>query len=342
MQILVFSDLHLHEWNYGSTLVNGMNSRLLDQAGILKQIANYPDLGHLDEIVFTGDLFHTHGKLSASVLKVAYEGIRKILQMSTVDMMFTFLVGNHDTALKDKSTHSLHWLNAFGGRVRVVNKVYHDSNKWSQCSFLSYTESEDEIKQFFKEAQRTCFMHQGLSGVPMGSGFLIDETFNLAMIPDHVSHVYTGHYHTHKRVSEKATIVGTPMQHTWADEGQDKGFIIIDTETGEIERVLLDSPRFVTYNMRNSLREGRQTQESLENNFIRVINYDVTHKEDIRREFINRGSRSVEFVTQVVESKLLKPVATDDGFHLPALVQQYEKDQHITKDRSKVGQELMK
>ena len=339
MRILVFSDLHIHEWNYGSTLVNGMNSRLLDQAGILKQISKYPDIGALDEIVFCGDLFHTHGKLSASVLKVAYEGIRKILQQSTNDMRFTFLVGNHDTALKDKSTHSLHWLNAFGPRVRVVNQQYHSID--SECSFLSYTESEDVMKQFFKEAQRTCFMHQGLSGVPMGSGFLIDERFNLAMIPEHVSHVYTGHYHAHTRVSEKATIVGTPMQFTWADEGQDKGFIIIDTVTGEIERVLLDSPRFVTYNMRNALREGRHTQETIVGNFVRVINYDETHKEDIRKEFIDRGSRSVEFISKRVEAKPMKPLRTD-GFHLPTLVKQYENDQKVTEERSQVGQEIMK
>jgi DNA repair exonuclease SbcCD nuclease subunit len=274
------------------------------------------------------------------VLEVAYRGVRKILQKSTVDMMFTFLVGNHDTDSKNKRTHSLSWLNAFGPRVRVVNQYFHSAI--AGCSFLSYTESKEEMATFFGLSQETCFMHQGIADVPMGSGFLINELFDLDMIPEHVSHVYTGHYHEHKRVSDRATVIGSPMQLNWSDEGIDKGFLIVDTKTGNVEQVLVDSPRFVTYNMTNSLREGRQIQEPIEGNFVRVINYDETHKEDIRNEFINRGSRSVEFVTKKVDAKLIKPAAERAEFHLPTLVQQYEKDTNITEDRIKVGREIMK
>lgn len=340
MKFLVFSDLHLHNWSYGSTLVNGVNSRLLDQASVLDQIANHPDIGHLDEIVFCGDLFHTHGKLDASVLRVAYEGIRKILQKSTVDMMFTFLVGNHDTGLKDKSTHALHWIDAFGPRVRVVNNYFHSTI--ANASFLSYTESKEEMEKFFSLAQDTCFMHQGIADVPMGSGFLINELFDLDMIPEDVSHVYTGHYHEYNRVSDKATVIGSTMQLNWSDEGKDKGFLIVDTKTGEVEQVLVNAPRFVTYNMTNALRKGRQIQEPIEGNFVRVINYDETHKEDIRKEFIDRGSRSVEFVAAKEDFKRLQTPSTCDEFHLPTLVQQYEKDQKLTEDRIKVGREIMK
>jgi len=208
-------------------------------------------------------------------------------------------------------------------------------------SFLSYTERKQDLEMFFKNSRSICFIHQGISGVPMGSGFLIDETFHLGMIPQHVDHVYAGHYHTHKRVSDKATVIGSPMQFTWADEGESKGVLIVDTSTGQIEFIALESPRFVTYDMTNALREGRHTQETIIGNFVRVINYDETHKEDIRKEFIDRGSRSVEFISKRVEAKPLKPLRTD-GFHLPTLVKQYENDQNVTEDRHNVGNDIMK
>jgi len=336
MRILVFSDLHLHNWNYGSNVgVNGMNSRLLDQADILNQIVGVVEEQHIEKVVFAGDMFHVHGKLDAAVLKVAYDGISDLkFALPEHHQSLVMLVGNHDTADKTKAVHSLHWLNAYG---HVVDTWMHEEG----LSFLAYTERKKDLEMFFKHAGNVCFMHQGVSGVPMGSGFLIDETFHLAMIPRHVDHVYTGHYHTHKRVSDKLTVIGSPMQLTWADEGEPKGVLIIDTNTGQIEFITLESPRFVTYNMTNALRADRHTQETIEGNFIRVINYDETHKEDIRKEFINRGSRSVEFISKRVEAKPLKPLRTD-GFHLPTLVKQYENDQKVSEDRHNVGNDIMK
>ena len=336
MRILVFSDLHLHNWSYGSSLGPlGMNSRLLDQADILQQIVSIVGEQEIEKVVFAGDMFHTHGKLDAAVLKVAYDGISDLkIALGLHPQSLVMLVGNHDTADKTKAIHSLHWLNEYG---MVVDTWMHDCG----LSFLSYTERKKDLEMFFKNSGHVCFIHQGISGVPMGSGFLIDETFNLGMIPRHVDHVYAGHYHTHKRVSDKATVIGSPMQFTWADEGEEKGVLIVDTSTGQIEFITLESPKFVTYNMTNAQRAGRHTQETIEGNFVRVINYDETHKEDIRKEFIDRGSRSVEFISKRVEAKPLKPLRTD-GFHLPTLVKQYENDQKITEDRHNVGNDIMK
>ena len=78
MRVLIFSDLHLHNWPYGSTLVDGMNSRLKAQADVLDVIADASV--DADHVVFCGDLFHTHGKMDASVMRVAYEGFAKIAE----------------------------------------------------------------------------------------------------------------------------------------------------------------------------------------------------------------------------------------------------------------------
>jgi len=116
MRILVFSDLHLHNWSYGSSVNKyGINTRLEDQADILNQIVGIVEEQEIEKVVFAGDMFHTHGKLDAAVLRVAYDGISEFkYALGETHQAFVMLVGNHDTADKTKATHSLHWLNQYG------------------------------------------------------------------------------------------------------------------------------------------------------------------------------------------------------------------------------------
>ena len=348
VRILIFSDLHLHNHVYGATLIEGVNSRLLDGAAVLDQIAEYVYVNPVDEIVFCGDLFHTHGKLDATVLKVAFEGFDNIRLLHGKPYHITALVGNHDTADKTMQTHAMHWLDALG--VNVVDGAWHNGAKTSglpaDLSFLAYTESVDEIQQFLNDAAAkggnpVCFLHAGVDGVPMKSGFVPGSAFNTGMIPAGIQHVFSGHYHPHMRVTDKATVVGTPLQLNWADEGDTRGFLIYDTDTGVIEQIPIYAPKFVTYNMTNALRLGRQVQDEVEGNFVRVINYDPAFQEDIRREFSEAGARSVEFVVKVEAVERMQPLSSDD-LQLSEIIKEYEEQKNVTPERSKVGEELRK
>lgn len=343
MKILVFSDLHLHNWPYGSTLVDGMNSRLLDGYKVMKQIAHYINDNPVDACVFGGDLFHTHGKIDSAVLKVAYNGLNMISQHLKQPHDMYVIVGNHDTSDKSMRVHNLHWVEALG--VNVMDKPCHNTFNGlpEELSFLPYTEDKQVMERFFQAAAEkggtTCFMHQGIAEVPMGSGFLINELFTLDMIPEGVKHVYTGHYHTHNKVSDKATVIGSTMQLNWSDEGDTKGFLIVDTETGEIKQIESDAPKFITVDM-NDGSCGFARGMQVENNFIRVKNYDEKDKEEIR-EMFSGSTRSVEFVQEQVDAIRLGVPSTPDGFNLPALVADYEKDQEVSDERSAVGKEIM-
>jgi DNA repair exonuclease SbcCD nuclease subunit len=172
------------------------------------------------------------------------------------------------------------------------------------------------------------------------------------MIPEHVKHVYTGHYHQHNRLSNKATIIGSPMQLTRADAGDTRGFLVVDTGTGECKQIETDAPVFMTLDMdgRGSCdyiypeRVGPDSpyyHRPFRGNFVRVTNYNATYTEDIRKGLMEEaGARSVEFIPVVAEKKRLEPLGKD-GFHLPSLVTEYEKQQEVTPERSQVGKEIM-
>ena len=346
MKILIFSDLHLHNWPYGSTLVDGMNSRLKAQADALDVIANAAV--HADHVVFCGDLFHTHGKLDAAVLEVAWRGFSRIAEAS--NNCIDLLVGNHDMADQSMLHHSLHWMKAFNQeslagmeRFRVIDYPVYCDQTGTSLSFLPYTEDKAVIEKFFSKCGEVCFMHQGVAKVPMGSGFLIDEILTLDMIPDHVKHVFTGHYHQHNKVSDKLTIIGSTMQHNWSDKGDDRGYVWYDTETGDIELVDVGGPRFITFNM-----DGRGSCDwggggNLKNKYIRVVNYNETMTEGIREGLLGEGGAlSVEFIPRSRAPKRLDLSGNTGSFHLPTLVKEYTEQQDISDDCNKVGKELMK
>lgn len=340
MKLLVFSDIHLHNWSYASTLIDGVNSRLLAQAKVMDDIAEHIKEVGVDHIVFCGDLFHTHSKIDASVLKIAYEGMDNILS-SGVPM--TVLVGNHDTNRKDKSVHCLHWLNSFDN-VTIVDGVWH--NLELGFSFLSYTEDEEVLKKFLAEANEICFMHQGLVDVPMASGWVVNEIMNHDMIPDHVRHVFTGHYHPFTQLP-KATVVGSVMQHTWADIGDNRGWLMVDTDTLGMVQHNSNAPEFRTLNMQGcgSIGEIYDTLQWIKNSYIRVTNVQESGIgiERIRKELLAEGAGSVEFVIKPKKynSTVVKAI-TGEGLSVPELVREYEKKHSVSKERSNIGKELMK
>jgi len=346
MKVLVWSDIHLHNWPYGSTMVGGMNSRLLAQAKVMEEMANQIREEGVDHIVFCGDLFHTHGKIDSAVMLVAYQGIQGIMDAAGPNVRMDMLVGNHDTDRKDLSVHALHWLNAIRG-VRVIDKPTHD--KGTEFSFLPYTEDEKVLKKFLADANPICFMHQGFVNVPMASGFVVNEIMNHEMIPDHVRHVFTGHYHPFTKLP-KATVVGSVMQHTWADAGDVlRGWLYVDTDTCTMVQYQSNSPRFYSFDMQMAsrvadIRDGWDIRDGLiKNNYIRIHNFKESDIEQIRQEILKRGAASVEFVIKRKSYKgtVVKAISGKE-FSIPELVREYEKEHNISKERSAVGKELMK
>jgi DNA repair exonuclease SbcCD nuclease subunit len=359
MKILIFSDLHLHNHVYGADLVTrpgfdliNVNSRLVDGRSVMEQIAVYIEENPVDEVVFCGDLFHTHGKLDAGVLRVAYQGWERITRAHNKPCHTYAIVGNHDTADKTLHTHALHWLESLG--VNVIDEPCHNGFNGlpRKLSFLPYTEDVEVIKQFFADADKkangaiykghaggtVCFMHSGIDGVPMKSGFVPGSAFNTDMIPKGVQHVFSGHYHPHMYVTHKATVVGTPLQLNWADEGDERGFIVYDTDDDVQVFHPIDAPKFVTldYNLYNPTRLS-----DVHGNFVRITNYHTPQQEEIREEITGAGARSVEFVVKLEQVDRLQPVSSD-GLHIPDIVEEYEKQKGVSPERSKIRRELMK
>jgi len=343
-KILIFSDLHLHNWSYGSTYHNGWNSRLRDQQDISDQIVNLANIHGVDFVVFCGDLFHTHGRVEAGPLTVAsdlFSRLRK--EVAKRSGKVYALIGNHDMG---RETSSVDWLTDVG--INVVKDVTYDSEM--EAGFISYCDNEElfdaRASILKKHELKYWFLHQGVKFLPVGSDFVIPNEF---LTPDKLplgqqfSLAFTGHYHSHKWATDTIVVIGSPMQFNWADKGDTRGCIILDTFTNNWKFYPLKAPKFVTLNGALKadfvplLKETNYSPSSLvHNNFVRIIEeIPSIFMEPVRQKLMEAGARSVEFTFKQAPAKI---GMTTNVFDINSLIRRYQKTNNVDSDGAKIGE----
>ena len=291
-RFLVFSDLHLHLWTYGAKILeDGKNSRLLHQQKALERMHLYAQNNSIRDIFFCGDLFHTHEIVRTEVLDAAYGSFSEMFNDSGLRLYF--LIGNHDMANKMGGIHSLPFFERQNSIVidRPVYWKSWDTNlSFSACP---YTEDKSKLIRFLNDVPRgdMVFLHQGIDGVEVNSkGFTVKGEILTSALTDKLdsNHIFSGHYHSFRRVRPNLTIPGSLVQLTWNDKNESRGWLDVTLSEGDVDIKHIDSsaPRFV------ELTGSDLDLDQVEGNFVRVIGdrdlFDRIVKED--------EAESVEFI----------------------------------------------
>lgn len=329
----VLSDLHLHPWSYGSTIINGRNSRLLDQVNLLARILTYLKEQDIKELIFTGDFLHTHSIVRSEVLWAAHFFLSQLKAEKIVPL---FLVGNHDYAGKAGDLHSLDFFKEFGQVVEDPGQ-YHNLF-WA----MSYTEDENKLRGFLDKTPNNSIilLHQGLSQIPVNSkGFTINEILHPDMIPTNAAGAFIGHYHSRFRIKDRNIwSPGSPMQLNWSDAGEERGILDVTCSSErpiQVREVTFDSPQFVEL-------DGNEPEEKIfqnaENNFIRVRTTNIELKEKI----LKHGARSCELVNPSSNDETPRLETNDKHFdNLSGIVSSYMEHKKLDIDTRRVGEQLI-
>ncbi len=82
----------------------------------------------------------------------------------------------------------------------------------------------------------------------------------------------SGHYHSHQEIGTQGNgwYIGSPMEFV-RGETSPKGFLVLDTEAGEIERVQLDLPRFVKLTGTEIADPDFDVEAHVRGNFVDVV-----------------------------------------------------------------------
>lgn len=267
-KIGAISDLHYHNYKSHSVLENGINSRCKHVDMAVEAAMRLCKDMEVDLFTCTGDVFHERGRIRPSVFNMAFNRFKQMAQVAPIAID----IGNHDMedfrlgASSVDTFESIDRCYVFGGSdgysrldVRGIGIIG-----------IQYFHKTDDFKRVFEEAigkwgnPDIVMIHQGIDdfdhhGIPetkITCEYLRSVTS---------SWVLSGHYHS-PQSDGKIINVGAPLQHSFGDEGIERGCWVIDTDADKATFHPLDvTPKFVTVQSKTDISNG------VDGSFVRVV-----------------------------------------------------------------------
>ena len=276
MKVALFSDLHVfHHFN---------KSQFEDIAqSFVYHLFEYCKENNIQKIFFLGDWFHIKNKLYVPPFIKSVEVLRAIRDAG---IEIIFLIGNHDAPQMGTTDYSI--IYAFEEFGEVI--PLYDWKDESDCRFhfLSYTKELPEFE--FGKKKNILFGHLDINSFVMEQGFECKEGFNINEF-NKFDIVFSGHFHKHQ-IKKNIVYIGSPYQVRFSERFDDKGFIVLDTETLKWNFETYDSaPKFKDVDV-DSFEE-----EDIVGNFIRIRTHkDNADLSNLKNKFLSLGAESVDFI----------------------------------------------
>ncbi len=161
------------------------------------------------------------------------------------------LEGNHDMSASGDGTSTVM---ALDGLVHAVTKPQVIKIGRYKVGWLPYVEDPEQVRTIIKamkaDGARSIIGHLGIGDPKLSKCLPTDyETPGRINVSDLSSEdfdqVFLSHYHTPQDLAPNARYLGSPLQLSYKEANEVKGFWIHDTDTNEVEWVEnTDSPRF--------------------------------------------------------------------------------------------------
>jgi DNA repair exonuclease SbcCD nuclease subunit len=268
MKIATTADWHFHAYKAHSRLLAGRkNSRLVDIERTWFEVVDDACRNGCEMMLVAGDMFNVRGSLRPSVLNSAVA----CLEYAAGYMPVVFIPGNHDMEdFKGGPTavdtfEALNHVYVMGGPsvmalrdITIVGVPYQNN-----------LEEFTKVAKGIPERKPDIIMcHQGIDslapkGVP-AHGFTVEA---MQGVFGNDVPIVCGHYH---KPGQDANVIqiGAPLQHNFGDEGQQRGYWVIDLDPtdgawGFEFRDISLAPKFIT------VTEGMEAP-IIDGDFVRV------------------------------------------------------------------------
>lgn len=308
-KVAIFSDLHLG--------VYGNSEKWHDTAlKWAEWIVNELNQKKIKDILFLGDFFDNRTEISVQTIHIASQIIEKFKNFNLF-----MIIGNHDAYYKNRSdVHSLGMVKGYENITLIdENLEFGAFNKrflmvpWNNDipkSKYDYIFGHFEIQTFKMNNYTVC--NHGLNPVDI----LIEKT----------NVVFSGHFHNRnsKKYNEGAIhYVGSCFPLDFSDEGNTKGYHILDVESGSIDFFENEvSPRFVkTYISKIKSLDV----DSITNNIVKlVVDEEV---DDIKLEKVTNILNKLKpwqlTIDHNVVNKSLNDVESVDSINIKEMFEEF-------------------
>lgn len=296
MKLAIFSDLHVHAHAEHSRDERGVPSRLRHCVSVLERIREHCVGNGVRHVLFGGDLFHKRGVLYTLPYNLVVE---ELVAWKRAGLSLHANVGNHDAADRAGKVHTLQALESVG----LLRTVGASSDGWVNWNIeddyrnartdavvvtaVAYCPGAEDLRRRTDHALQTRelhdlgrgvfkvgLFHHGFRGAKVGTSleYVVKEDADPDEYAKHFDAMFTGHYHAHQEVGTlgNAWYVGSPMEFV-RGETSPKGFLVLDTEEAEIERVDIDLPRFVKLTGAQIGDDDFDVEAHVRGNFVDVL-----------------------------------------------------------------------
>lgn len=235
MLATIFSDLHAHTYADHDT----KGSRLQNCLKVLRMIFKFNHKQGIKYTLFAGDMYDTQKAIPTEVVNEVIATLKQLFEEYPEQTVIA-ITGNHDQASKSlwhqPAVSALTHLNTvFGDRFSLIDNGFYQlgskANDLEVHGIPYYEFPEDFLKALQARAEDAgdnsiLLIHQTPSGL-YNDSIPFDVDINNPLFKK-FKYVYCGHIHQRQDINEKFTVIGTQLHRDLGDEGDEKGFLVMD------------------------------------------------------------------------------------------------------------------
>lgn len=243
------ADVHAHAYPNSPTLDDGSNKQLNDIIAALDGILEHTKRVPRSAIVVVGDLFHDRKGVRPEALHRVSDWLSRC-RSSGVEVHI--LVGNHDLSFGGDGCASVQ---ALSGLAYIHGSVETAVISGVKVGFLPYMDSPEAVRasveRLRKDGATVLAAHLGI-GDPkhadcVPTDYEVPGRVNVSdLCPQSWDQIFLGHYHKTQQLASNARYVGSPLQLSFKEAGERKGFYVLSTDDGVVDFIENRiSPKFV-------------------------------------------------------------------------------------------------
>jgi DNA repair exonuclease SbcCD nuclease subunit len=311
LKIAITADIHLSNFNQDPIdKESGLRERLSSLNNSLRYMFDYCISHEINKIIIAGDLFHNKGL----IYTVSQNMFIKILNDYKDKVCVKLVTGNHDLSSKTEDGESSLLALSYHPNLTYFSSPYYDEK--NSIFYAPY--NSNMINSIKENSANILISHFGLNEGILNNGTSIIADISLRDLTNKYKVVILGHYHKPQEIINdniKFYYTGSPIQLNWGESGEEKRFLILDTETLDVESILFEGyKKYIKLelnkdNYKDISKEIQKIKES--GDYIKVIKKDdINLTEDLdvpivdrsEKDITNRGINS----SMDIESKLTK------------------------------------
>lgn len=260
MRIAHLADPHLGFRRYHRLTARGLNQREADVAAAFASAVNGIIAAAPDAVILAGDLFEQVRPTNSAILQ-AYRQFQR-LRVALPSVPIVLIAGNHDTPRSTDTASILGLFHELG--VHVVNQgaqrfTFGDLSVLAVPHQALFEQPRPAMEPMGPERYQVLVLHGETPGLFGGQRDIEEPGGALLSESDFAggnwSYVALGHYHVQHKVRDRVWYAGAldyVSPNPWGElrvereeKIRGKGWLLVDLESGKVERQLITAPRRV-------------------------------------------------------------------------------------------------